>query len=244
MANSAADAGGSELEIRRKLVEDRSVDVMVAVAPNFFYTVALPCTLWFFDKGSARAKRRTRCSSSMPGKTFRQVDRAHRDFLSGQVEFLANITRLHRGEKPESIAGSEVLMTEHFPDGTYVDVPGLCRVVTIDEIERHGWSLNPAGTLASQAGTMSSTTANEWPYWGASSVPAQQTRHTDSRKRFSPTSLRWGRREVTEGLDISSLSKRIDRIGEATDLRATDFADVVLGLLFLTLADLRYLAQP
>src|SRR5438045_4092621 len=51
MANSAADARGSELEIRRKLIEQRAVDVVVAVAPNFFYTVALPVTLWFLDKG-------------------------------------------------------------------------------------------------------------------------------------------------------------------------------------------------
>jgi len=39
MANSAADAGGSELDIRRKLIEERCVDVVVAVGPNFFYTV-------------------------------------------------------------------------------------------------------------------------------------------------------------------------------------------------------------
>jgi type I restriction enzyme M protein len=29
------------------------LDVMVAIGPNFFYTVTLPCTLWFFDKGKA-----------------------------------------------------------------------------------------------------------------------------------------------------------------------------------------------
>jgi type I restriction enzyme M protein len=50
MANSAADASGSELEIRRKLIEDHSVDVIVAVASNFFYTVTLPVTLWFLEK--------------------------------------------------------------------------------------------------------------------------------------------------------------------------------------------------
>ena len=51
MANSASDARGSELEIRKKLIEDRAVDVMVAVGSNFFYTVTLPCTLWFLDRG-------------------------------------------------------------------------------------------------------------------------------------------------------------------------------------------------
>ena len=53
MANSASDARGSELEIRKALIEAKAVDVMVAIGPNFFYTVTLPCTLWFFDKSKS-----------------------------------------------------------------------------------------------------------------------------------------------------------------------------------------------
>ncbi|MGH8093141.1 MAG: type I restriction-modification system subunit M [Chthoniobacterales bacterium] len=53
MANSASDARASEQEIRRQLIEARAVDVMVAVGPNMFYTVTLPCTLWFLDRGKA-----------------------------------------------------------------------------------------------------------------------------------------------------------------------------------------------
>jgi type I restriction enzyme M protein len=64
MANSAADARASELEIRKKLIQDRAVDVMVAVGPNMFYTVTLPCMLWFLDKGKTG---RTRRCFSMPG---------------------------------------------------------------------------------------------------------------------------------------------------------------------------------
>jgi type I restriction enzyme M protein len=51
MANSASDARGSELEVRRKMIEAGAVDVMIAVGPNMFYTVTLPCTLWFLDRG-------------------------------------------------------------------------------------------------------------------------------------------------------------------------------------------------
>lgn len=53
MANSASDARASEQDIRQKLIEARAVDVMVAVGPNMFYTVTLPCTLWFMDKAKA-----------------------------------------------------------------------------------------------------------------------------------------------------------------------------------------------
>src|SRR5438445_3480894 len=58
MANSACDAGGSELEIRKKLIESGAVDVMVAIGSNFFYTVTLPCTLWFFDKAKNNTARK------------------------------------------------------------------------------------------------------------------------------------------------------------------------------------------
>jgi type I restriction enzyme M protein len=56
MANSASDARSSEQELRQKLIEARAVDVMVAVGPNMFYTVTLPCTLWFLDKGKAKTQ--------------------------------------------------------------------------------------------------------------------------------------------------------------------------------------------
>jgi type I restriction enzyme M protein len=54
MANSASDARGSELEIRRQLIETGAVDVMIAIGSNFFYTVTLPCTLWFLGRGKCR----------------------------------------------------------------------------------------------------------------------------------------------------------------------------------------------
>ena len=60
-----------------------------------------------------------------------------------QIEFLANIARLHRSRPPENLHDSAALLAEHFPDGRYVDVPGLCKAATLDEIEAQGWSLNP-----------------------------------------------------------------------------------------------------
>jgi type I restriction enzyme M protein len=54
MANSASDARSSEQEIRKQLIEARAVDAIVAVGPNMFYTVTLPCTLWFMDKAKAK----------------------------------------------------------------------------------------------------------------------------------------------------------------------------------------------
>jgi len=144
MANSASDARGSELEIRKKLVEDREVDVLVAIGSNFFYTVTLPCTLWFLDKGKKKTKRKDKVLFVDARNIYEQVDRSHRDFRPEQIEFLANIVRLYRGEEPENRVGSQKLLKEKFPKGKYQDIPGLCKVATIEQIEKeHGWSLNP-----------------------------------------------------------------------------------------------------
>jgi len=37
----------------------------------------------------------------------------------------------------------QVNAQEKFPDGKYIDVPGLCKVALLSEIEAQGWSLNP-----------------------------------------------------------------------------------------------------
>jgi len=143
MANSASDARGTELEIRKNLIEAGMVDVMVAVSSNFFYTVTLPCTLWFLDRGKKETDRADKVLFIDARHIFTQVDRAHREFTPEQVEFLSNIVRLYRGEDPETTNGSVSMMGDTFPDSTYRDVPGLCRVATLDEINKQGWSLNP-----------------------------------------------------------------------------------------------------
>jgi type I restriction enzyme M protein len=143
MANSASDARASEQEIRRKLIEAHIVDVMIAVSPNFFYTVTLPCTLWFLDKGKRESSRCDKVLFIDARHIYTQIDRAHREFTPDQIEFLANIVRLYRDEPIETTSGSESQVQEIFPSGRYADIPGLCKIATIAEIEAQGWSLNP-----------------------------------------------------------------------------------------------------
>ncbi len=74
---------------------------------------------------------------------YKQIDRAHREFTPEQIEFIANIVRLYRGEAIETTNGSAALIQQAFPNGSYADVPGLCKVAALAEIEAQGWSLNP-----------------------------------------------------------------------------------------------------
>ena len=147
MANSASDARATEQEIRQKLIESRAVGVMVAVGPNMFYTVTLPCTLWFLDKGKAKTPRADTVLFIDARHIYRQVDRAHREWTPAQIGFVANLVRLYRGEALDLTVGgeeAEAKVKEVFgKKPEYANVPGLCRAATLKEIEAQGWSLNP-----------------------------------------------------------------------------------------------------
>ena len=143
MANSASDARSSELDIRRQLLQEKAVDVIVSISPNFFYTVTLPCTLWFLDKGKTNTSRENTVLFIDARNIYRQVDRAHREFSLEDIEFIRNIVRMYRGETIQTFHKSLQRLQEIFPTGKYADVTNLCRVATLEEIEAQGWSLNP-----------------------------------------------------------------------------------------------------
>jgi len=151
MANSAGDARGSEQLIRQKLIESGAVDVIVSVGSNFFYTVTLPCTLWFFDRAKVGTDNEDKVLFIDARHIFRQIDRAHRDFTPQQIEFLANIVRLYRGEGLEDDQGSSQLLVEKGLADEYVNVPGLCKVASRVDIEAQGWSLNPGRYVGAAA---------------------------------------------------------------------------------------------
>jgi len=107
MANSASDARSSEMELRKQLIQSRAVDAVVAVGPNMFYTVTLPCTLWFLDRGKKKTPRADQVLFVDARHIYRQIDRAHRDWTEAQIGFLANLVRLYRGEEPDFTLGGD-----------------------------------------------------------------------------------------------------------------------------------------
>lgn len=99
MANSASDARSSEAEIRKNLIQNNIVDVMVSVWPNMFFNVILPCTLWFFDKQKINTPRKDTILFLDIKHIFRQIDRAHRDLTEEQIDYIASIVKLYRSEE-------------------------------------------------------------------------------------------------------------------------------------------------
>ncbi len=165
MANSASDAGHSEKDIRKALIEEGIISQMVALPSNMFITVTLPATLWFFDRAK---KRKDEILFIDARNVFTQVDRALRKFSEEQIKNLSIITRLYEGD---SNAFNNLIreyegkrdkskikedkkyyqkqidwLMERFPQGKYEDVVGLCKVAKLegeDGIKDQDYSLNP-----------------------------------------------------------------------------------------------------
>jgi type I restriction enzyme M protein len=98
MASSASDAGHSEKEIRRQLVETGAVDVMVSIGTKFFYTRSLPCTLWFFDRAKERDPERADKTLMLDlREVYRKVSSNLHDFTAEQLTNIHAIAALYRG---------------------------------------------------------------------------------------------------------------------------------------------------
>ena len=104
MANSASDARNSEADIRQQLIKSNVIDCMLTLPKNMFYTVTLPATLWFFDKGkkapspSERAGGEVKILFIDARNIFQQVTRSLKEFTEEHIQNIATIVRLYRGE--------------------------------------------------------------------------------------------------------------------------------------------------
>lgn len=109
MANSASDARHSEADIRKTLIEHNLIYAMLTLPSNMFYTVTLPATLWFFDKDKPDDKILFIDARNI----FTQIDRAHREFSEEQIQNIAVISRLRRGNRQAFVE----LVDTYFQEG-------------------------------------------------------------------------------------------------------------------------------
>lgn len=108
MASSATDSSNKDRDIREKLVNTGHVDVMVSVGNNFFYTLSLPCSLWFFDKAK-REENRHKVLFIDARKYYTVVDRTLNEWSEWQLRNLQAIVHLYRGESEKY----KMLMAEY-----------------------------------------------------------------------------------------------------------------------------------
>ena len=97
MSSQASAAGNTEAKVREKLIETGHVDIMIAIRSNFFYTRAVPCELWFFNKSKPK-ELKDKVLMIDARNIFRKVTRKIYDFSPEQLQNILSIIWLYRGE--------------------------------------------------------------------------------------------------------------------------------------------------
>ena len=131
MANGALAVGGKEGEIRKRIIEDDLVDVIIACPPKLFYNVSLPVSLWFITKNKKNGRFRNRTGETLfidAREIYEPVSRKQVIFTDEQIQKIANTVRAWRGKKEA---------------GKYEDIPGFCKSATLEEIRKNGYVLTP-----------------------------------------------------------------------------------------------------
>lgn len=131
MANGALAVSGKEGEIRRRIIEEDLVDVVIACPPKLFFNVSLPVSLWFLTKNKESGRFRNRKGETLfidARETFTQISRKQVTFSDQQIQKIANTVRSWRGEKEAR---------------EYKDIAGVCKASNLEEIAKNGYILTP-----------------------------------------------------------------------------------------------------
>lgn len=131
MANGALAVGGKEGEIRKKIIEDDLIDVIIACPPKLFFNVSLPVSLWFITKNKLNGRFRKRNNEVLfidAREIFTPISRRQVVFSEEQIKRIADTVRAWRGEEGY---------------GKYQDIPGFCKSATIEEIAQNDYVLTP-----------------------------------------------------------------------------------------------------
>ena len=132
LANGSMSSNtATEGDIRKSIIEADLVDCMVALPGQLFYSTQIPVCLWFIaiNKVTPRFRKRTGETLFIDARKLGvMIDRVHRELMDADITRIADTYQAWRGDEGVD---------------EYVDVPGFCKGVTLDEIRAHGYVLTP-----------------------------------------------------------------------------------------------------
>ena len=129
---SMSSAQSGEGAIRRAMVEGDTVDCMIALPGQLFYSTQIPACLWFLARnknpGNGWRDRRGEVLFIDARKLGHMVDRTRKEFSDEDIAKVAGTYHAWRG-------GEDA--------GDYTDMPGFCKSASLDELCKHGHVLTP-----------------------------------------------------------------------------------------------------
>ena len=141
LANGSMSSSQSgEGDIRRAMIEGDTVDCMIALPGQLFYSTQIPACLWFLTRnknpGGGCRDRRREVLFIDARKLGHMVDRTRKEFSD---EDIAKIAETYRAWHGRPVADA------------YKDEPGFCKAATLEEIREHRHVLTPGRYVGAAA---------------------------------------------------------------------------------------------
>ena len=141
LANGALSGEGTELAIRRQLLQNKLVEAIVILPRNMFYSTDISVTLWILNHNK-RARtveqngQMVRYRNREDEVLFIDLRQWGEPFEKKYIQFSA--------EQIRKIAENFHNWQRVGYEQTYHNEPEYCYSATLDEIEKKGWSLVPS----------------------------------------------------------------------------------------------------
>jgi type I restriction enzyme M protein len=141
LANGALSADGTELAIRKRLIENGLVEAILILPKDLFYSTDISVTLWILNanKGARKAKR----NDEVVSYRNRYNEVLFMDLRQMGIPFEKKYVRLTEEEILKVAQTYHSWQIEGYKD-LYEDTPDYCYSASIEEIAEKGFSLVPS----------------------------------------------------------------------------------------------------
>lgn len=139
LANGALSDSGTELSIRRRLIENNLVEAIIILPRNLFYTTDISVTLWILNKN--KKARTVKKNNALIHYREREREILFMDLRQMGSPYEKKYIELTADDRKKV---ADTFHAWQQDGGQYENVPEFCYSATFEEIEEKGFTLVPS----------------------------------------------------------------------------------------------------
>lgn len=141
LANGSLSWGGTEYNIRKKLLENNLVEAIVILPPDMFYTTNISVTLWILNRN--KKERSLEINWEIRNYREREKEVLFMDLRQMGIPFEKKYTQFSEEDIEKITTTYHTRQTKEY-ETEYKNIPEFCYSAKLDEIEKKDFSLVPS----------------------------------------------------------------------------------------------------